>query len=48
MIERHLETPAAEHGFVLPSRTGIYHPAAAERHGERLFGVFAHTLGRRG
>ena len=36
--------PGAEHGFVFPRREGIYHPAAAERHWERLFRLFADTL----
>ena len=35
----------AEHGFVFPLRAGIYNPAAAERHWERLFSLFARTLG---
>ena len=35
-----------EHGFVFPLRAGIYNPAAAERHWERLFGLFARTLQR--
>ena len=34
----------AEHGFVFPLRAGIYKPAAAERHWERLFSMFARTL----
>ena len=33
-----------EHGFVFPHRTGIYNQAAAERHWERLFGLFGRTL----
>jgi len=33
-----------EHGFVFPLRAGIYNPAAAERHWERLFSLFARTL----
>jgi len=36
--------PGAEHGFVFPKRTGIYHPAAAERHWERLFALFRRNL----
>ena len=35
-----------EHGFVFPLRAGIYHRAAAERHWERLFSLFARTLSR--
>ena len=35
----------AEHGFVFPLRAGIYNPVAAERHWERLFRLFARTLG---
>ena len=34
----------AEHGFVFPLRAGIYDRAAAERHWERLFGLFDRTL----
>ena len=34
-----------EHGFVFPLRAGIYNQAAAERHWERLFSLFARTLG---
>jgi carboxymethylenebutenolidase len=34
-----------EHGFVFPQRAGIYNAAAAERHWERLFSLFARTLG---
>jgi carboxymethylenebutenolidase len=37
--------PKAEHGFVFPRRTGIYHQASAERHWERLFSLFARNLG---
>ena len=36
--------PGAEHGFVFPLRAGIYNQAAAERHWERLFSLFARTL----
>ena len=36
----------AEHGFVFPLRAGIYNPAAAERHWERLFSLLARTLAR--
>jgi carboxymethylenebutenolidase len=39
--------PGAEHGFVFPLRAGIYNQAAAERHWERLFSLFARTLGPR-
>jgi carboxymethylenebutenolidase len=38
--------PGAEHGFVFPLRAGIYNQAAAERHWERLFALFARNLGR--
>jgi carboxymethylenebutenolidase len=34
-----------EHGFVFPQRAGLYNPAAAERHWERLFSLFARCLG---
>jgi len=37
--------PQTEHGFVFPSRA-IYNKAASERHWERLFALFARTLGR--
>jgi carboxymethylenebutenolidase len=33
-----------EHGFVFPLRAGIYDQAAAERHWERLFSLFARNL----
>jgi carboxymethylenebutenolidase len=36
--------PGAEHGFVFPKRTGIYHQASAERHWERLFDLFGRRL----
>ena len=36
--------PAVEHGFVFPQRGAIYNRAAAERHWERLFSLFARTL----
>ena len=36
--------PAVEHGFVFPQREGIYDRAAAERHWERLFDLFARHL----
>ena len=36
--------PGVEHGFVFPQRAGIYDQAAAERHWERLFALFARTL----
>ena len=36
--------PGVEHGFVFPLRAGIYDRAAAERHWERLFSLFARTL----
>ena len=37
----------AEHGFVFPLRAGAYNRAAAERHWERLFSLFARCLGSR-
>jgi len=37
--------PGAEHGFAFPTRQGIYHKASAERHWERLFGLFRRNLG---
>ena len=37
--------PGAQHGFVFPQRAGIYDRAAAERHWERLFSLFARNLG---
>ncbi len=37
--------PGVEHGFVFPLRAGIYNQVAAERHWERLFSLFARTLG---
>jgi carboxymethylenebutenolidase len=37
--------PGAEHGFAFPLRAGIYNRDAAERHWERLFSLFARTLG---
>lgn len=36
--------PAVEHGFAFPLRAGIYNKAAAERHWERLFSLFARNL----
>jgi carboxymethylenebutenolidase len=36
--------PGVEHGFVFPQRVGVYNQAAAERHWERLFTLFARTL----
>ncbi len=36
--------PAVEHGFVFPLRAGVYNAAAAERHWERLFSLFARHL----
>ncbi len=36
--------PAVEHGFVFPQRGAIYNRAAAERHWERLFSLFARNL----
>ena len=39
--------PAVEHGFVFPLRAGAYDRAAAERHWERLFSLFARRLAPR-
>ena len=36
--------PGVEHGFVFPLRAGIYKQAAAERHWERLYALFARCL----
>ena len=36
--------PETHHGFVFPQRAGMYHKAAAERHWERLFAMFARNL----
>jgi carboxymethylenebutenolidase len=36
--------PGAQHGFVFPRRTGIYHQPSAERHWERLFDLFRRRL----
>ena len=36
--------PGVEHGFVFPLRAGVYDRAAAERHWERLFSLFARRL----
>lgn len=36
--------PGVEHGFVFPTRAGVYNKAAAERHWERLFKLFDKTL----
>ena len=36
--------PGVEHGFVFPHRVGVYDRAAAERHYERVFALFDHTL----
>jgi len=36
--------PGTEHGFVFPLRAGIYKQAAAERHWERLYALFARCL----
>jgi len=38
--------PGTHHGFVFPTRTGLYDKAAAERHWERLNALFARNLGR--
>ena len=39
--------PAVEHGFVFPQRGAAYDRAAAERHWERLFSLFARRLAPR-
>ena len=39
--------PAVEHGFVFPLRAGAYDRAAAERHWERVFSLFARRLAPR-
>jgi len=36
--------PDTAHGFVFPDRQGVYHKAAAERHWERLLGLFSRNL----
>ena len=36
--------PGVEHGFVFPTRTGVYNQVAAERHWERVFSLFRRTL----
>ena len=36
--------PGTQHGFVFPTRTGMYEKHAAERHWERLFAMFARNL----
>jgi len=36
--------PGVEHGFVFPKRTGIFNLAAAERHWERMYSLFARNL----
>jgi carboxymethylenebutenolidase len=36
--------PGTEHGFVFPLRAGKYHKASAERHWERLIGIFRRCL----
>ena len=37
--------PAAHHGFVFPQRGAMYDKPSAERHWERLYALFARTLG---
>ena len=37
--------PGTQHGFAFPQREGAYDKAAAERHWERLFALFARNLG---
>ena len=36
--------PGTGHGFVFPQREGLYHKGSAERHWERLFGLFRRNL----
>ncbi len=36
--------PGTHHGFVFPKRDGIYQPAGAERHWERLFSLLRRNL----
>ena len=36
--------PDTHHGFVFPLREGMYHKESAERHWERLFGLFQRNL----
>lgn len=36
--------PGTGHGFVFPSRPGIYHNASAERHWERLLALYSRCL----
>jgi len=36
--------PGAHHGFVFPLRDGMYQKEGAERHWERLFGLFGRNL----
>ena len=53
-LEQHLDAlgtnyrvewfPDTHHGFVFPLRPAVYHKAAAERHWERLFALFARNL----
>ncbi len=53
-LEAHLKTtdvnarvewyPGTHHGFVFPLREGMYHKDSAERHYERLFGMFQRNL----
>lgn len=38
--------PGTHHGFVFPLRAGMYHQPSAERHWERLFGLFERNLRR--
>jgi len=43
-VEHRIEIyPGTEHGFAFPQRP-VYNKAAAERHGERLFALFARRL----
>lgn len=37
--------PGTHHGFAFPQRQGVYVPASAERHWERLFAIFRRNLG---
>jgi carboxymethylenebutenolidase len=36
--------PGTHHGFVFPLRAGMYHKPSAERHWERMFGMFERNL----
>ncbi|MGB1400674.1 MAG: dienelactone hydrolase family protein, partial [Pseudohongiellaceae bacterium] len=36
--------PGTQHGFVFPTREGMYHKASAERHWEKLFALYSRCL----